>query len=157
MGVEGDVIDHAGAEDADAEDGGGLGGLHVVTALQRFAPPSSVGCRLSWPLLLLLLLLPLSSLSSLTLLAASLASLALLAWPPNSAIDCLWRSSASRVDLDRLLAPRPFLYSAARFNGDGDLAPGATYGGLSPPPSSICASSIISSALSGDPYNSSLQ
>ena len=94
-GVEGEAVDDADAEDVDAEDGGGLGGLHVVAALQRFTPPSSVGCRLSWPLLLLLLLL--SSLSSLTLLAVSLANLALLAWPPTSAIDCLWRPRASNV------------------------------------------------------------
>ena len=93
-GADGDKAEDA---DADAEEGGGLGGLHVVAALQRFTPPSSVGCRpgLSWPLLLLLLLLP--SLPSLILLAVYLANLSLLACPLTSAIDCLWRSRDSNV------------------------------------------------------------
>ena len=72
-----------------------LGGLHVVAALQRFTPPSPMGCRSGLPCLLLLLLLLLSSLSSLFLLTVSLANLALLASILTSAIDCLWRSKDS--------------------------------------------------------------
>ena len=86
-----------------------LGGLHVVAALQRLAPPSPLGCRSGLPCLLLLLLLLLSSLSSLFLLTVSLANLALWAKMLTSAIDCLWRSKDSSEASDRSLAPRPFL------------------------------------------------